>query len=75
MATQLLSNKDKTMFIDSTIIGSFEIKEHSTMYRIMGGISHEYGVFDLFFGDFDTLPEAKDFMMALVRQIEAAGDP
>ena len=69
MPIQMLYDRDRVQCIKSTLINGFEINKHSTKYRIMGKLKRDYGT--LFFGDFDTLPEAKEYMRNLCRQIEA----
>ena len=69
MPIQILYDRDRVQGIKSTLVNGFEIKKHSTKYRISGWLKRDYGT--LFFGDFDTLPEAKEFMRTLCRQIEA----
>ena len=69
MPIQMLYDKDRVQYIKSTLIEGFKITEHSTEYRVTGKLKRDYGT--LFFGDFDTLLEAKELMGALCRQIEA----
>ena len=68
MPIQMLYDKDRVQYIKSTLIEGFNIKGYSTKYRVMGKLKRDYGT--LFFGDFDILPEAKEFMCNLGRQIE-----
>lgn len=72
---EMLYQKGGEQCIDSTLIMGFEIEEHSTQrstkYTLTGKLHHDYGTFAFFFGLFDTLPEVKEFMGALGRQIEA----
>ena len=69
MPIQKLYDKDRVQCIKSNLLVGFEIKEHSTKYGVTGNLQRDYGT--IFFGDFDTLPEAKEFMEALGQQIEA----
>ena len=70
MPNQMLINKDNTLLIASDSIAIFEIEKHGTKYRLIGRhvIDHNETTS---LGDFDTLPEAKAFLNAIVRQIEA----
>lgn len=69
MPIQKLYDKDRMQWVKSTLVVGFEIKKHGTKYEVTGGLKRDYGT--IFFGDFDTLPKAKDSMYALGQQIEA----
>jgi hypothetical protein len=71
MPTQWLYDKHRVQRGKSTMIMGMQIREHGAKYRVTG--EHMKGYDPFCFGDFDTLSEAKEFMQALGRQIEAEG--